>query len=297
MPEAMRRIRRALRRPTLPLLQFVLVPVDRGLAQGPARVWSAADHKHAFTITCELNGTGLSPFFVAHVSWLNGSQRRKIGWNFKTFEDAVRLCSIYTRESRRQVTYHEAGHAVTAWLLGFSGVWVDMEDSAYRAVTRYDSLPPMLAVADGGRDALARYLYEELMFSVAGMVAEARIAGYPAAYVEKDVAGRTSIAWDAVRVAHIEAGLPICGHQDCEIPFDASPVDAGRIAEVLQRAEDEVFVMLKANWPAVERVVQALCKRDRLTTPELDTLIAGLDRTGPVQAEQVRVSVGAQNDL
>ena len=133
----------------------------------------------------------------------------------------------------------------------------------------------MLAVADAslgaslngggpgsGRAVLARYLYEELMFSVAGTVAEVKIAGYPAGYVEVDVAGRTSVDWDAVRVARLEAGLPICGHKDCEIPFDTE-----RIAEVIQRAQ--------ANWPVVQRVVRTLCKRDRITTAELDDLITG----------------------
>jgi len=106
---------------------------------------------------------------VARASRLDGSKRWRIGWNFETFEDAVRLCSIYTREARRQVAYHEAGHAVVAWLLGFSGVWIDMEGgSSYDAIVRYDSLPPLLAVADGGYSILARYLYEDLMFSVAG---------------------------------------------------------------------------------------------------------------------------------
>jgi hypothetical protein len=239
------------------------------LAQAPGaeawtEAWVAADHKHAFTITWEDN------VFVARVSQLDGSHRRKIGWKFKTLDAAVRLCSIYTREARRQVAYHEAGHAVVAWLLGFTGVWVDMEDNPYRAVVRHDLLPTMLAIADaslgaslngGGRAVLARYLYEELMFSVAGLVAEVRLAGYPAGYVEEDVAGRTSVEWDAVRVARLDAGLPVCGHKDCEIPFDAE-----RVAEVTKRAEDEVFAMLQANWPIVERVVKALCKRDRLTT-------------------------------
>ena len=226
---------------------------------------------------------------MARASRLDGSKRWRIGWNFETFEDAVRLCSIYTREARRQVAYHEAGHAVVAWLLGFSGVWIDMEGgSSYHAIVRYDSLPPLLAVADGGYSILARYLYEDLMFSVAGLVAEARIAGYPADYVEVDVAGRTTVPWDAARVARIEAGLPICGHKDCEIPFDTSPVaDAGPdsadpdragsvtgritgedVAEVIRRAEDEVFDLLQSNWPIVERVVDALCKQDRLTRPE-----------------------------
>jgi hypothetical protein len=193
---------------------------------------------------------------------------------------AIRLCSIYTRVFRRQVAYHEAGHAVVAWLLGFSGVWVDMEDNAYRAIVRHDLLPSMLAVADGGRAVLARYLHEDLMFSIAGLVAEVKIAGYPAAYVEVDVAGRTSIEWDAVRVARIEAGLPVCGHKDCEIPFDAERITEEDVAEVIRRAEDEVFALLKANWSIVERVTNALCRRDRLTAIELDDLITSPDSAG-----------------
>jgi hypothetical protein len=223
---------------------------------------------------------------VAHVNQLDGSHRRRIGRKFKTFDAAVRLCSIYTRVVRRQVAYHEAGHAVTARLLGFTGVWIEMDDGFHRAIVRHDLLPSMLAVADGGRAALARYLYEEVMFFSAGLVAEVKIAGYPAGYVEEDTAGRTRVDWDAVRAARIEAGLPICGHKDCTIPFDADPdsvddIDAGPdssdpdshidraehisaerivtkriteadVAAVTKRAKDEVFALLKANWPTVK---------------------------------------------
>jgi hypothetical protein len=71
---------------------------------------------------------------------------------------------------------------------------------------------------------------------------------------------------------------------DCEIPFDA-----GRIAEVIERAEDEVFALLKSNWPAVERVVDALCKQDRITTPELDALmVSGKRRRRPKSARPER---------
>jgi hypothetical protein len=52
-----------------------------------------------------------------------------------------------------------------------------MEDNPYRAITRHDFLPALLAVADaslggagpgGGHAAFARYLYQDLMFTVAG---------------------------------------------------------------------------------------------------------------------------------
>jgi hypothetical protein len=130
--------------------------LEAGLEAGLVVVaWEAADHKHAFTITREFDAkppttreVSPDPFFVARVRWLDRSHRRRIGWKFETFEDAVRLCSIYTREARRQVAYHEAGHAVVAHMLGFSGVWIDMEDGPYRAIVRHDLLPSILAVAD-----------------------------------------------------------------------------------------------------------------------------------------------------
>jgi len=117
------------------------------------KTWAAADHKFAFTITRERrrNGpTGSASVFVARVSCLDGSYQRKFGRKFKTFKAAARLCSNFTRAARRQTAYHEAGHAVVAHLLGFTGVWVDMEDNLYRAITRHDFLPTLLTVADDG---------------------------------------------------------------------------------------------------------------------------------------------------
>jgi hypothetical protein len=294
------------------------VSSDQEPVREQARVWSARDHKHAFTITREHNvKVSPDPFFVVHTCQLDGSYRRQTNRNFKTFDAAVHRCSIYTREARRQAAYHEAGHAVTAHLLGFTGVWVEMDDGANRAITRHDLLPSMLAVANassslggggsgggGGHAILARYQYEELMYFVAGTVAEVKIAGYPEGYVEEDTAGRPCIEQDAIRVARVEAGLPICGHGDCEIPLDThidapdgevecgdAGCDAGDIvairrvtgkdvAEVIKRAEDEVFVLLKANWRAVLRVVNALCKHDRITSAELDEIIKGTGSAG-----------------
>jgi hypothetical protein len=75
--------------------------------------------------------------------------------------------------------------------------------------------------------------------------------------------------------------------------MDAGPDRAGRVTEedvaaVIQRAEDEVFALLQANWPIVERVTHALCKQDRLTSAELDALITGKNRAGSGSAGKRR---------
>jgi hypothetical protein len=53
-------------------------------------------------------------------------------------------------------------------------------------------LPSILTVAGAGRAVLARYQYdEELMYFVAGLVSEVKVAGYlraPEDYVEEDTA-------------------------------------------------------------------------------------------------------------
>jgi hypothetical protein len=90
---------------------------------------------------------------------------------------------------------------------------------------------------------LLAFLYEAVMFFSAGLVAEVKIAGYPAGYVEEDVAGRTSVGWDAIRVARIEAGLPICGHKDCTIPLDAGPDSVERITTQRVTEEDVAAVI------------------------------------------------------
>jgi hypothetical protein len=127
-------------------------------------------------------------------------------------------------------------------------------------------------------------LYERLLFSVAGLVAEEKIGGYNSTgYVEKDADGFASIPWEAVRVARLEAGLPICGHRNCDIPLDThidAGCDAARVAAVIKRAEDEAFAMLSVNRSMVWRVANALCKCDRLTATELDDLLTGRGAAG-----------------
>jgi hypothetical protein len=92
------------KKPDRNLLVFKPVRAGRGPAAREALVqeWTATDHKFTFSITREFNAREQAPFFVAHAGRADGSKRRwRIGWKFETFEEAVRLCSVYTRTSRR----------------------------------------------------------------------------------------------------------------------------------------------------------------------------------------------------
>ena len=55
------------------------------------RVGCGSGSKHFFTIARR------NLDFVAHVSWLNGSHKRRIGRNFKTFDAAVRASTSTIR--------------------------------------------------------------------------------------------------------------------------------------------------------------------------------------------------------
>jgi hypothetical protein len=122
---------------------------------------------------------------------------------------------------RRRIACHEAGHAVVGWVFGFSEIWIEM---CTRRDTRRDYRPVVwyaqaaYTVLVYGEHA-AHDLYRNLLFSVAGLVAELRIAGYPPSI--------------------------------------------------------EAFDLLKANWHLVKRVINVLCKRDKITSIEFEALMAG----------------------
>jgi hypothetical protein len=288
------------------LLEFKPVPPARGAVQ----MWTAANSDYVFRIALtrrfleEADGgekivcvKAPKPVFVAYVSFPDGSHRCQIDRCFKTFDAAVRKCSKFTRELRRQVAYHEAGHAVVAHLLGFQGVWVDMKFSKLQAVTGWarNTLTPAMLTDDGAllggggdpeyRSAFVRALQDELIVAVAGLVAEAQIAGYQTEYVEPEVLCR---AVQLVRacsalpicaggkkcraglgVDHLDHerilkdGLPICSHRKCQAPpgIDLSPgID---LDDIVGYAEAEAFALLEANWRDVKRLVNALCRCDR----------------------------------
>src|SRR6516164_8440909 len=91
----------------------------------------------------------------------------------------------------------------------------------------------------------------------------------------------TLVQWMLVQVLALGVSrrrrLPkssIARRPKCSPCCKRSGISIGRVTEeevteVINRAEAEVFALLQANWPVVRRVVNALCRRDRITTAEL----------------------------
>ncbi|HEY2531224.1 MAG TPA: hypothetical protein VGJ20_25390 [Xanthobacteraceae bacterium] len=175
----------------------------------------------------------------------------------------------HTRDFRRLISYHEAGHAVVARKVGIEVLSIDMiagdngslasvaTRSAYReAVERRVDLT-----------ALTRGLYADAMAALAGPAA-GEMAGYPINHGGFDFQSAFS---SVVAQARIEAGLSL---DYKELTLDpGNPVRVAANA-IMERAWTETIALLQGNWQAVVRVAGALRKCDRLTQAELDRVIA-----------------------
>lgn len=152
----------------------------------------------------------------------------------------------------RLTAYHEAGHAVMAQLCGQRITEVEIigdaeHSGSVRSLRIHEEqesdVDPSIPTAPTER---------LLLCLVAGMVAEAMVSGHR--------------SWDegckdldtAVRLA-----MQVVG--DCE-----------RVLPFLELAREHTESLLRINWPAVERLADALMERRRMTGEEVRRLLAPL---------------------
>lgn len=181
--------------------------------------------------------------------------------------------SPHARPSRRKLSYHEAGHAIAARLLGLDVVNIDMTADLEngRAATVSYRTATHAAQARNDQVALPHSLYVDVMVWMAGMAAQ-RLAGYSASdddFTNGEDGDVDKAFHYADGLARITAGLPL-GSPDDLLDPRLRPVSVA----IVDRAEKEITHKLKKHWPAVVRVAGVLYRRDRLSQAELDRAIA-----------------------
>jgi hypothetical protein len=106
--------------------------------------------------------------------------------------------------------------------------------------------------------------------ALAGPAAQARV--FPGSIKEKNISDDKMRALsEAIRIAHIRADMP-APRQTGEISISREMLDEA--TSVLRHLEDETSALVVENWPAIERVADALMHRDVLLQADLDALIA-----------------------
>jgi hypothetical protein len=194
-----------------------------------------------------------------------------------TQADDNRITSKRARYARRLIAYHEAGHAVIARKLGVEITSINMVASGnYQANVRLRNAAWVAQQAGGDPAALTRGLYADLMVALAGPAAQ-KLAGYPDSIRDEHDADSINVIGCAVRLARIEAGLPLQAGPDESELNDGAPLHAAGCA-IVDRAWPETVALLQDNWSAVARVAGALQIRDHLTQAELDHIIANGQR-------------------
>lgn len=169
--------------------------------------------------------------------------------------------------NRRTLAFHEAGHAVVARLLKAPVNFVAMfaTDATTKSVVQTRSEAYYASSEIGAK---VTGFEKDIKIMLAGSFAQ-QIARRGSAGHADDLAQAKNMS---LSIAMLRAGeeLPPSGVK-ATIAIDTSILDESKI--LLKTLCEETRALLAENWPAVERVAQALMTRDILDQDDLDRLI------------------------
>src|SRR5579884_1321274 len=190
---------------------------------------------------------------------------------------------VLSPEEKRRTAYHEAGHALVAWLLPEAEKPMKVSIVPRGRAGGVTVIPPDEDRYHHGLD----YFKARLVWLMGGRAIERLIYGQPYAGVEEDLRQATKMArymvthWGmserlgpmSFRMGeeHIFLGKEI------QEPRDFSETTAAIIDEEVQKllreADERAYDLLKANRDKVERIVDALMQREELLREEIDALL------------------------
>jgi cell division protease FtsH len=190
---------------------------------------------------------------------------------------------VLSPEEKRRTAYHEAGHALVAWLMPEAEKPMKVSIVPRGRAGGVTMIPPDEDRFHHGLD----YFKARLIWLMGGRAIERLIYGQPYAGVEEDLRQATKLArymvthWGmserlgpmSFRMGeeHIFLGKEI------QEPRDFSETTAAIIDEEVQKllreADERAFDLLKANRDKVERIVDALMQREELLREEIDAIL------------------------
>jgi cell division protease FtsH len=190
---------------------------------------------------------------------------------------------VLSEDDKRRTAYHEAGHAVVAWLLPDADKPVKVSIIPRGHSLGVNFIPPNEDRHHRGLD----HFRAELAVSMGGRAIERLVYGQPFAGVEMDLKQATRRArymvthWGmsdrlgpmAFRVGeeHLFLGKEIQEARDFS-DQTAFIIDQ-EVQKLLREADERAFQLLQENRDKVELVVDAVLQREELNKDELDELL------------------------
>jgi cell division protease FtsH len=201
---------------------------------------------------------------------------------------------VLSPEEKRRTAYHEAGHAVVAWLVPEGEKPMKVSIVPRGRTGGVNLLAPDEDRYHYGMD----YFKAKLVVMMGGRAIERLIYGQPYAGVEMDLKQATKLArymvthWGmsdrlgpmSFRMGeeHVFLGKEIQEPRDFS-EETASIIDA-EVQKLLREADEQAFELLKANRDKVERIVDALMQREELLREEIEAIIKDENVNGIVTA-------------
>jgi cell division protease FtsH len=190
---------------------------------------------------------------------------------------------VLSPEEKRRTAYHEAGHALVAWLVpegekpmkvsivprgrtGGVNLFAPDEDRYHHGL---DYFKARLVMMMGGR-AIERLIYNQ---PFAGVEADLKQATKLARYMVTHWGMSDRLGPMSFRMGeeHIFLGKEIQEARDFS-ETTAAIIDE-EVQKLLREADDHAYELLKANRDKVERIVDALMQREELLREEIDALL------------------------
>ena len=204
--------------------------------------------------------------FLTYKDWLEAADERALG-----LKQPIRSWNL---TDRREVAYHEAGHAVAARYLRPSH-----RISKATIIRRGHALGYVQQRPREERTSLyAKSIETQIMVSLAGHVVEAR-------FLDKLSTGPSSDLMAATFAAEDYVGGLAMGPTKILVPLrpDQPPIGPVLVAahELLDQLYEETDRLLHEKEPAIHHLANALIERDELIADELEAVFAEVEAAHP----------------